>query len=54
MSAPRLMAVVAHPDDEALGFGGTWRSTRPRASRCSCSAATRGDAGRYRGHLPGE
>ena len=53
MSAPRLMAVVAHPDDEALGFGGTLAKYAAEGVEVFVLSATRGDAGRYRGHLPG-
>ncbi len=50
MSAPRLMAVVAHPDDEALGFGGTLAKYAAEGVEVFVLSATRGDAGRYRGH----
>ena len=53
MSAPRLMAVVAHPDDESLGFGGTLAKYAAEGVEVFVLAATRGDAGRYRGHPPG-
>jgi LmbE family N-acetylglucosaminyl deacetylase len=53
MSAPRLMAVVAHPDDESLGFGGTLAKYAAEGVEVFVLAATRGDAGRFRGHAPG-
>ena len=53
MSAPRLMAVVAHPDDESLGFGGTLAKYAAEGVEVFVLTATRGDAGRYRGHPPG-
>ena len=52
MSAPRLMAVLAHPDDESLGFGGTLAKYAAEGVDVSVLTATRGDAGRYRGHPP--
>ena len=44
------MAVLAHPDDESLGFGGTLAKYASEGVDVSVLTATRGDAGRYRGH----
>lgn len=53
MSALRLMAVLAHPDDESLGFGGTLAKYAAEGVETSLVTATRGEAGRYRGIAPG-
>jgi LmbE family N-acetylglucosaminyl deacetylase len=47
------MAVLAHPDDESLGFGGTLAKYAAEGVEVSLLTATRGDGGRYRGHRPG-
>lgn len=49
----RLMAVMAHPDDESLGFGGTLAKYTAEGVETSLVTATRGEAGRYRGIAPG-
>lgn len=49
MAARRLMAVLAHPDDESLGFGGTLAKYVSEGVECALVTATRGQAGRYRG-----
>ena len=49
-STQRLMAVLAHPDDESLGFGGTLAKYASQGADVFLLTATRGDAGRYRGH----
>jgi LmbE family N-acetylglucosaminyl deacetylase len=54
MAALRLMAVMAHPDDEALGFGGTLAKYAAEGVEVFVVTATRGDAGRYRGHPQGD
>src|SRR2546423_13576486 len=54
MRTPRLMAVLAHPDDESLGVGGTLAKYAPRGVDVFLLTATRGDGGRYRGHRSGE
>lgn len=54
MSPLRLTAVLAHPDDEALGFGGTLAKYAAQGVAVSVVTATRGDAGRYEGRKPGE
>lgn len=54
MSPRRLLAVLAHPDDEALGFGGTLANYASQGVAVSVVTATRGDAGRYQGRKPGE
>ena len=48
-----LMAVLAHPDDESLGFGGTLAKYAAMGVEVHLVTATRGDAGRYRGIRPG-
>ncbi len=48
--APRLMAVLAHPDDEALGVGGTLAKYASAGVEVFLLTATRGDGGRYRGY----
>ena len=53
-SARRLMAVLAHPDDESLGFGGTLARYASQGVDVFLVTATRGDAGRFRGHRAGE
>src|SRR3954464_10489865 len=50
MQPPRLMAVLAHPDDESLGAGGTLAKYASEGIDVFLLTATRGDAGRYRGH----
>ena len=48
------MAVLAHPDDESLGAGGTLAKYASEGVDVFLLTATRGDAGRYRGHRPGD
>ncbi|HKF65178.1 MAG TPA: PIG-L family deacetylase, partial [Vicinamibacterales bacterium] len=50
----RLMAVLAHPDDESLGVGGTLAKYAAEGVDVFLLTATRGDSGRYRGHRPDE
>ena len=50
MHTPRLMAVLAHPDDESLGVGGTLAKYASEGVDVFLLTATRGDSGRYRGH----
>jgi len=52
MHTPTLMAVLAHPDDESLGVGGTLAKYAAEGAAVSLLTATLGDAGRYRGHAP--
>jgi LmbE family N-acetylglucosaminyl deacetylase len=47
------MAVLAHPDDESLGFGGTLAKYAADGVETFLVTATRGERGRYRGHPPG-
>jgi LmbE family N-acetylglucosaminyl deacetylase len=49
MQALRLMAVLAHPDDESLGVGGTLAKYASEGVEVFLVTATRGDSGRYRG-----
>ena len=51
--APRLMAVLAHPDDESLGVGGTLAKYASDGVDVFLLTATRGESGRYRGHRQG-
>jgi LmbE family N-acetylglucosaminyl deacetylase len=51
---PRLMAVLAHPDDECLGVGGTLAKYGSEGVDVFLLTATRGDGGRYRGFPPGD
>ncbi len=48
------MAVLAHPDDESLGMGGTLAKYAREGVDVYLLTATRGDAGRFRGHVPGD
>jgi LmbE family N-acetylglucosaminyl deacetylase len=50
MQAPRLMAVLAHPDDESLAVGGTLAKYASEGVEVFLLTATRGDRGGYRGH----
>lgn len=52
--ARRLMAVLAHPDDESLGFGGTLAKYASEGVDVSVVTATRGERGRFRGYAPGD
>src|SRR4029078_2411128 len=52
MPPPRLMAVVAHPDDESLGVGGALAKYASEGVDVFLLTATRGDRGRYRGYQP--
>jgi LmbE family N-acetylglucosaminyl deacetylase len=54
MQNPRLMAVLAHPDDESLGVGGTLAKYASEGVEVFLVTATRGDRGRYRGFPPGD
>jgi LmbE family N-acetylglucosaminyl deacetylase len=44
------MAVLAHPDDESLGVGGTLAKYASEGVETFLVTATRGESGRYRGH----
>ncbi len=46
----RLMAILAHPDDESLGVGGTLAKYAAEGMETFLVTATRGQQGRYRGH----
>ena len=48
------MAVLAHPDDESLGFGGTLAKYASEGADVFLVTATPGDGGRFRGHAPGD
>jgi LmbE family N-acetylglucosaminyl deacetylase len=50
----RLMAVLAHPDDESLGVGGTLAKYAAQGVDVFLVTATRGDAGRFHGHRAGD
>lgn len=55
MDTRRLMAVLAHPDDESMALGGTLAKYAAEGVETTVVCATRGDAGRYgaeRGKLP--
>ena len=45
------MAVLAHPDDESLGLGGTLAKYASEGIDVFLLTATRGDSGRFRGYL---
>ena len=53
-STRRLMAVLAHPDDESLGMGGTLAKYAAEGVDVSLVTATRGEAGRFRGYPRGD
>src|SRR3954452_15291577 len=46
----KLLAVLAHPDDESLGFGGTLAKYAAEGVQTFLLTATRGERGRYNGH----
>jgi LmbE family N-acetylglucosaminyl deacetylase len=48
------MAVLAHPDDESLGFGGVLARYSAEGVGTYLVTATRGQRGRYKGVPPGE
>ena len=50
----RLVAIMAHPDDESLGVGGTLARYAAEGVETSVITATRGESGRYRGVREGE
>src|SRR5258706_13370691 len=49
MDRLRLMAVLAHPDDESRGFGGILAKYAAEGVETFVITATRGERGRYRG-----
>ena len=49
-----LMAVLAHPDDESLGFGGTLARYASEGVMTAVVTATRGDRGRFGDARPGD
>ena len=48
------MAVLAHPDDESLGVGGTLAKYAAEGVDVFLVTATRGDGGRFHGHRGGD
>jgi LmbE family N-acetylglucosaminyl deacetylase len=50
MRKARIAAILAHPDDESLGVGGTLARYAATGADVSLLTATRGDGGRYHGH----
>lgn len=53
-SRGRLLAVLAHPDDESLGVGGTLAKCAADGVDVFLITATRGEAGRFRGYRCGD
>lgn len=53
-SRRRLLAVLAHPDDESLGVGGTLAKYAAEGVDVFLVTATRGEGGRFRGHRCGD
>jgi LmbE family N-acetylglucosaminyl deacetylase len=49
----RLLAVLAHPDDESLGFGGVLAKYAAEGVETFLVTATRGEGGRFREHREG-
>lgn len=49
MAALKLLAVLAHPDDESMGMGSTIAKYVSEGVEVCVLSATRGDAGRFRG-----
>src|SRR5438045_3679810 len=47
MKKLKLLAVLAHPDDESLGFGGTLAKYAAEGVEVYLVTATRGEAGRF-------
>ena len=43
----KLLAVLAHPDDESLGFGGTLAKYAAEGVEAYLVTATRGERGRF-------
>ena len=58
MKKLRLLGVMAHPDDESLGFGGSLAKYAAEGVETFLVTATRGEAGRFgaagKGHDPAE
>jgi LmbE family N-acetylglucosaminyl deacetylase len=50
----KLLAVLAHPDDESLGVGGTLAKYAAEGVEVFLVTATRGEGGRYRGRRVGD
>lgn len=50
----RLMAILAHPDDESLGFGGALARYASEGVETSLICATLGQRGRLHGKPPGD
>src|SRR5262245_45371016 len=49
----RLMAILAHPDDESLGLGGVLARYAAEGVEVTVVTATRGERGRFRGEREG-
>ncbi len=49
----KLMAVLAHPDDESLGLGGVLARYASEGVETTVLTATRGESGRFRGERDG-
>jgi LmbE family N-acetylglucosaminyl deacetylase len=49
----RLMAILAHPDDESLGLGGMLARYAAEGVEVTVVTATRGERGRFRGERDG-
>lgn len=47
MTRQKLLAILAHPDDESLGFGGTLAKYSAEGVETYLVTATRGEAGRF-------
>ena len=50
----KLLAVLAHPDDESMGVGGVIAKYAAEGVEVSLVVATRGQRGRFHGHPQGD